>query len=172
MPLAQLIDTSEARYQMPVGLIDDEVEHTPQGPRCQAEDTVTNDAFVVPERSWLYEAARRLREIRNLAPNWDSYGSPPLNEVVFGSAKEFLFSLHRDAPSPSVVPVSGGGVQFEWQINGRELEIEFCPDGRIEYLRVSEDETMDEGKIPSIKAMQSHALLTWLLEGQQTCDIS
>lgn len=166
MPVAQLIDTSE-RYRVPVGLIDEEAEHAPQGPHCQAEDTVTNDAFVVPECSWLYEAARRLREIRNLAPNWDSYGSRPLSDDAFNSAKEVLFAMGCDTPPPAIVPVSGGGVQFEWQVEDRELEIEFLPDSRIVFLRVHEDEATDEEELPSTDLTRVPSLLKWLTKSKQ-----
>lgn len=205
MPPAQRIDTSEARYQMPVGFIDEEVEHAPQGihggiitvdafvvsERCwpygarglreirndkvehAAEEmdrkggAATIDAFVIRGCSWLYEAARRLREIRNLESNWDSYGSRPLSDDAFNSAKEVLFAMECDTPPPAIVPVSGGGVQFEWQVEDRELEIEFLPDSRIIFLRVHEDEATDEEELSSTDLTRVPSLLKWLTKSKQ-----
>jgi hypothetical protein len=36
--------------------------------------------------------------------------------------------MDNDAPAPSVVPLSDGGVQLEWHRRGRNLEIEFPAD--------------------------------------------
>lgn len=80
------------------------------------------------------------------------------------NAEACLMSLPADIPAPIIVPVPGGGVQFEWQLATRELEIEFCPGGRVEYLAVREDETADEGELSAANAMGIYALLGFLRE--------
>jgi hypothetical protein len=37
-------------------------------------------------------------------------------------------------PPPSVVPASGGGIQLEWHLGVRELEIEFHSQDSAEYI--------------------------------------
>jgi len=46
--------------------------------------------------------------------------------------------LDPRAPAPSVAPVSDSGLQIEWHHRGRDLEIEFSPDGRTEFYYFDE----------------------------------
>ena len=87
-----------------------------------------------------------LQTLSHLAPDWDSYGSSPPDKGILDKAEAFLLSLPTGTPSPSVVPVSGGGVQFEWY-EDCYLEIEFQPNGGIEYLGVLPDGILEEGQL-------------------------
>lgn len=116
------------------------------------------------------EILKQLNIINNLPDNWDSYGSPKLERGLFVNARQFvrfLDSLFIDS-APDVVPISGGGVQFEWQYGGRELEIEFSTNSIIEYLKVDEDENMEENLF-SIEQMTDEIpkLFSWLFNNNQ-----
>ena len=93
------------------------------------------------------EASAKLQQLKSLPPNWDSYGSCPIQPEVIEMASSLLTGLAKlDMPEPHIVPVPGGGIQFEWENSERGLEIEILPDKSIEYLLL-EKEGMDEGRI-------------------------
>jgi len=127
------------------------------------DDAATNAGFVIQFPANLRKSLEVLKEIAHYGDNWDSYGSPPIREGVCDSARELLLSLGPEVPSPTVVPVSGGGIQFEWQFEERELEIEFCPNGGIEYLQESEEGITNEGRISPVHHHLAPNLVRWLL---------
>ena len=104
-----------------------------------------------------------VREIASLPAGWDGHGSPPLCEPAKAVAARLVSGTDLESlPTPHVSPVSGGGVQFEWRVGPRELEIEVLPDGSIEYLAVLDgtqmvEGTLDEGAAPG-------ALFRWLMQ--------
>jgi len=128
-----------------------------------ADLRATNLGYITKSVPWLRAAIQKLSEFKSYAQNWDSYNSPPLSDSAIENAKCLLSSLNDRTPAPFIAPVSGGGVQFEWQFQNRELEIEFCQDGRKEFLKVYEDESMEEGEISSENL--SLVLIDWLLDG-------
>jgi hypothetical protein len=103
-----------------------------------------------------------LEALENLPPNWDSYGSIPPTPQALRGAEGLLRLLTVEAfPSPQVVPVPGGGVQLEWQVGPRGLEVEIRPDGSIEYLKV-EGEFMEEGPLLANQPDRLRELVRWL----------
>jgi hypothetical protein len=74
-----------------------------------------------------------LNNLRNLEPNWDTYGAPAIAPESIDTAIRLARFLPDHAmPEPSVVPTSGGGVQLEWHQGGFDIEVEFLPSGEIE----------------------------------------
>ena len=51
---------------------------------------------------------------------------------------DILLLLHRtestDFPVPAVSPISGGGIQLDWFMGKRDLEVEFVEGEKAEYL--------------------------------------
>ena len=96
---------------------------------------------------WLQDSQNELQRLKNLPKNWDSYGS---SEITDKASKKTADLLHKSAclglNKPNLFPVSGGGLQLEWQNAGRELEIEILPEGDIEFLIVDENGKMKEGR--------------------------
>ena len=113
--------------------------------------------------SALFASLRRIGELKQLPEDWDSYGSPRVQQLAAQRAVEIVrAAAMEDVHPPQIVPVSGGGLQIEWTSGKRELEIEVLPDGSIEYLAVDAHQTM-EGPVP-IKNLDwsVQTLVCWL----------
>lgn len=108
-----------------------------------------------------------LRQLANLPEDWDSYGSPPLTYVLLNNAQDFLDSLKfENVPSPFVAPVSGGGIQFEWRNEDRDLEVDFVEPLRVGYLKLIKNEPIEEGDLSSQDYDSDLKLIRWLNLGE------
>lgn len=97
---------------------------------------------------WLEDSQNQLHQLSKLPENWDSYGSSRIKPTSVEKTADLLIDLAKfGMPTPSIFPVSGGGIQLEWQKGKRELEIEILPNGEIEFLKVYENGEMQEGRI-------------------------
>jgi hypothetical protein len=109
------------------------------------------------------EAIRRLGEIVKLPLNWDSYGSPPPTRIAIETVVDLLLETDdRNLPSVHIVPVSGGGVQLEWRVSDREVQLEVAGDGTAQYLLVEHGQPIKEGDITPTSE-QVRSLLMWLI---------
>lgn len=103
---------------------------------------------------------------RSLPPNWDSYGSRPVEDRAIACGLVLLLQAEAEnAGAPHVCPVPGGGVQLEWQAGQRALELEALPDGSAQFLRV-DGQTMDEGPLDPNEPAGLRSLLRWLRAGR------
>lgn len=75
---------------------------------------------------WFSVTLSSLARLLNLQDNWDSYGGrkPQLIAVIQG-LKLLWQIMAINTPAPSVVPLSDGGIQFEWHRKNQDLEIAF-----------------------------------------------
>lgn len=111
---------------------------------------------------WQIQGIKRLREVLSLSENWDSYGSPPPTQLAADAAMDLLTRINIDHfVAPRVVPVSGGGLQLEWEIGERGLELLILDDGSVEYLTTERREPHEEGRIHLINEVRP--LFLWLL---------
>jgi hypothetical protein len=79
--------------------------------------------------AWLQPTIQSFRDLLQMPPNWDGYAASQMDEQIVRQALLLLAEvMENDAPPPSVVPLSDGGVQVEWHRHGRNLEIEFPAD--------------------------------------------
>jgi hypothetical protein len=93
----------------------------------------------------LRPALERLAEFATLADDWDSYGAVPITAVAIDVARELaaeIISRHALSIRPEgytfdVVPLPNGGVQLEWDVAARHLEVAVNPDGELSYLLVT-----------------------------------
>jgi len=109
------------------------------------------------------EAMRRLGEIAKLPQNWDSYGSPPPTPIAVETVMDLLLKIDdRNLPFVRVVPVSGGGVQLEWCVSDRELQLEISGDGTAQYLQIENGRPIKEEEVAPT-AEQLRSLLIWLV---------
>lgn len=120
---------------------------------------------VIPTRAlsqWQIQGIKRLNEVLSLLENWDSYGSPAPTQDAANTAMDLLTGIDIDYfVAPRVVPVSGGGLQLEWQIETRRLELEILSDGSVEYLTTDREESCAEGHIRTVN--EARSLCLWLL---------
>lgn len=133
-------------------------------PQYKTDPTYESDQLVAAiEPKWLAKAKYDLDRIIDLPENWDSYGSPPIPEVLYKNAENFLRSLEvENIEAPFVAPISGGGIQFEWQNKARELEIEFVQSNVFGYLKIIGDEPIDEGQFAVQDYNSARLLIKWL----------
>lgn len=108
---------------------------------------------------------KKLEEIADLPENWDGNKSPQLQPAAKETAALLLNKLgDLNMPMPHFAPVSGGGLQLEWQNNKREMELEIMCDGSISYLIVNASgETLERTlpREPFIMQQQLEALTAW-----------
>ena len=100
--------------------------------------------------AWLQPTIKSFLDLLQLPQNWDDYGASQIHEQIVQQALLLLVEvMDNDAPPPSVVPLSDGGVQVEWHRHGRNLEIEFPAAGEAPGFYYYEDngETECEGQV-------------------------
>lgn len=136
-------------------------------PSAQRSSTSSqwSDVVLLSELSrWQIEAVRKLFQLLALPRDWDSYGSPPPSEVAVTVGVRLILGIDLDYfVSPRIVPVSGGGVQLEWSLGSREVEIEIDDEGSAEYLKSSYGKPIEEGPLSLGDLTQIRSLLTWLM---------
>ncbi|HET9212579.1 MAG TPA: hypothetical protein VFR03_19400 [Thermoanaerobaculia bacterium] len=122
------------------------------------------------KRTEAYQQVRaRVGKLLTLHENWNTYGAK------IPSQRALFFTLHfmRDAigvlldhgisvPAPFLAPTASGGVQLEWHIGPRELELEIPGKGRFEFL-VVDGSNKAEGEASRWMAMR---LLCWVITGE------
>jgi hypothetical protein len=170
-----LLDHNEVRLITDAGILSSDAclssasPETKQeyGSMCIVYSTTSGDEIAAdPDETtatWLIKARDDIAQLKNLPDNWDSYGSPSIPTRLFENAKNFLTSLEFENISPPrVVPISGGGLQFEWQQGHREIEVEFIEDNFIGYLKVVSDKPIEEGQFSINNYDSARLLIKWL----------
>jgi hypothetical protein len=96
---------------------------------------------------WLEYVADRCRQFTELTPNWDTYGAPPVSPFTVQAAMTILGRLATASlPPPRVVPTAQGGLQFEWRIQERALEVQFNAPTQVS-LFFSDESTGEETEV-------------------------
>jgi len=67
-------------------------------------------------------------------------------------------------PTPFASPIEGGGLQIEWDLNGRHVEIEFADHEDLVVLWAEGDNARTTG-FPASHVERVVGLLKWLLRG-------
>jgi len=112
---------------------------------------------------WKRQAIQKVNNLSRLQPNWDAQGSQAPTWVIRQAAIDLLLRVPvSPLPTPSVVPVSGGGYHFEWTVGDRELEISIEHDFSVEALRVVSGVPIEPDEIADMRR-----LFTWLVTGQE-----
>jgi hypothetical protein len=135
-----------------------------------AKGSTTVSDIEATSQDWLIAAASRLQKVAALPANWDNEGSPGTDQSLVACAESLLRRLQRTwedyLPAPSVCPIAGGYFQFEWQVGGRYLEIQFTDPETLIFL--TEEQTpqgpiMISGEYPASRLDQTRRLLLWLV---------
>jgi hypothetical protein len=112
----------------------DDLQETITGKSLRAEvysaSAQPSELLVAQRPTWLNTAASSLAAFVELPRNWNSYGA---RKISFATVRDALQLLARlwdlGLPAPRIVPTAQGGVQFEWDVAGVELELELEPGG-------------------------------------------
>jgi hypothetical protein len=124
---------------------------------------------VFEENLWSRAAQKKLEELSKLPENWNSYGSQPIQPDAIEVTAKLLSDLVKlKMPEPQIFPVSGGGIQLEWENSKCELEIEILPNKSVEYLIVDEDGMMHEGQVPQYNLIEIACLTEWFKKEKQS----
>ncbi|MFA5905261.1 MAG: hypothetical protein WC836_15110 [Desulfobacula sp.] len=129
------------------------------------------DESTMPELLPGYEKVEeRISEFSTYKSQWDSYNAKPPNNKILKFALNFyrdicsVLMLHEiDIPETFVVPTTSGGVQFEWTVKERELEIELSGVDKYSCLVTDgENELEGEGEVSRWNAIR---LIMWVATG-------
>ena len=108
--------------------------------------SVTCEAEVA---AWLKPTLQSLQDLLQLPQDWDGYGAVRIQEQIAQKALMVLVEvMENDAPAPSVVPLSDGGIQVEWHQRGRNIEIEFPADKAPDFYYYEDGTELEsEGQV-------------------------
>jgi hypothetical protein len=96
---------------------------------------------------WINQVIAEAIAFLELAENWDSHGARPINVGSVNNAIEVLSQpVFSALAAPAIVPTSIGGIQAEWHVGERSLEVEFISDIDIEVL-FADRENMEEHEL-------------------------
>ena len=68
-----------------------------------------------------------IEELRNLKPDWDSYGAPAIDQRAIDVAEKII------SVKPQLIPCNDGGVQVDFIVNSEEYSVTLKPDGSQEF---------------------------------------
>ncbi len=109
---------------------------------------------------WLASVKSQLEQLTALPKGWDAMGSPPVrSDIADFALNNLLPKIMKDlTPAPSLVPVSGGGLQIEWHQNN--VDIELFVSGRFEtefYFRdLDSDEVFEAELVADFWALETY----------------
>lgn len=76
------------------------------------------------EAAWKRVVEDRLQKLLEYSDGWDGYDAKPPRRSAIVFAREILASVMTPRlPAPSIVPLSGGGIQLEWHVSGLDIEL-------------------------------------------------
>src|SRR4051812_2906182 len=90
---------------------------------------------------WMSDVLQRVNAFEDLRPGWNGTRSPAVLREALVLARQLVVAAAQveDLRAPNVGPVPGGGLQLEWRMGKKELELEILPTGDLGVLRVDGD---------------------------------
>jgi hypothetical protein len=94
----------------------------------------------------------KINDTTKLKYNWDSYGAERISVTTASKAINFLYESFRvlnnrgiTLPKPFTAPCPDGSIQFEWEMEGKELEIivPYDIEDKISFLQIKGDDYME-----------------------------
>lgn len=84
---------------------------------------------------WFEATLQGFADLFTLPPNWDTYGAGPISQLVLSRGLSLVdWLMGPDTHAPSIVPLSGGGIQMEWHHNAQYLELVVTPEEGVRYF--------------------------------------
>lgn len=103
-------------------------------PRTPARLTTVSSSIY--RSQWFRPVLSQFEQMLSLPMGWDSYDGLPTSLASVEKALYFLARVAEPQTSPpTVVPLSGGGVQLVWHENGVDVEATFTADESEVYVR-------------------------------------
>lgn len=128
------------------------------------EDGIFTEGEASGGEAQILYVGQKIEEFRTYKANWDSYGAKAISAQALNFAKVFFNGAYtrlaaHGFPQPDVFvcPTTTGGVQFEWTVKGRELELEIQQGEKFMFLKGDE-----EGSCDRWEAMR---LIEWVATG-------
>lgn len=122
-------------------------------------------AYLTP---WYKLSLDKVEALAAMPAGWDGHGSREIRPVAqVNMIRTLSIIAEMNPPEPFLSPISGGALQAEWSVNGRDLELVTRSNGSIDYLTM-EGEDENSIKVGSISAADKDALIAlaaWLLSG-------
>lgn len=91
---------------------------------------------------WCDSCLNFVDQLRDLNPNWDSYGANPVSVDSIQVAKQLLCEFAEvtgiGCPRVSASPAGHVALSWEWANHSRELDLEILPDGVMRYSYLDE----------------------------------
>jgi hypothetical protein len=87
-------------------------------------------------KQWLGEAISKILALSDLSIGWDGYQGKPVSQGNVILAVEVLGRIAplKGVPLPSIVPMSNGGIQFEWHRKDWDLEVAITAPNSIDVF--------------------------------------
>jgi len=116
------------------------------------------------QHEWFVDAVGEVSRLSKLPANWDTYGSPAITNLAHRQAIRLLTLVGRHLPAPHVGAVSGGGIQFSWELGPRVLQLEVLPDGTVGFLRAYNDDEFREAELSIDRPDYLREQVNWLVQ--------
>lgn len=91
---------------------------------------------------WCKDCLSHVNRLRELKPNWDSYGAYPIHPDSIQIARQLLHQFAEvegiACPRIGASPAGHVALSWEWQNHSRELDLEILPDGTLRYAYLDE----------------------------------
>jgi len=95
-------------------------------------------------------AFRRLWSLEGLRENWNSYTARAIEISALRSGHSLIETASNLRMLPmAIIPTAQGGVQLEWRLSDREIEIEISPDETAHVLITKSGQDMELPSIPA-----------------------
>jgi hypothetical protein len=104
-----------------------------------------------------------LDRLGRLPANWDAQGAQPIDSRIIEAAKTLVRLLRYEPIGlPKIVPIRNGNLQFEWNENGRTLELEIETPSTIHFLKWDPTANIEEEDLyPIDDSDTTKTLIAW-----------
>jgi len=113
---------------------------------------------------WRYAAFAQIRTLEEEGRNYPGLGDLRVTETTSSHARQILAQMNiAEVPTPTVVPISGGGLAISWNVGRREVQLSVFSDGDIVYMRTEGEAVVGEIEEGALSQARYVAGLEWLL---------